>query len=86
MSRLVIDLPDKQHQKIKALATLQGKTMKELITEKILTDIDTSQEQLAHQDLEALLAFRLLGNNRRYPREKMSLIVKELINNPHKEN
>ncbi len=35
MSRLTIDVTDRQHQSLKALAALQGKTMKEYAIERL---------------------------------------------------
>ncbi|WP_247648063.1 hypothetical protein [Pannonibacter phragmitetus] len=35
MSRLTIDLTDKQHQSLKALAALQGKTIKQYALERL---------------------------------------------------
>lgn len=35
VSRLTIDVTDQQHQRLKALAALQGKTMKEYAIEKL---------------------------------------------------
>ena len=36
MSRLTIDMTDKQHQSLKALAALQGKTIKQYALERLL--------------------------------------------------
>ncbi len=57
MSRLVIDVSGEQHQQIKALAALQGKTIKALILDKLFTDKD--DEQKAWEELEILLASRV---------------------------
>ncbi len=57
MSRLVIDVSGEQHQQIKTLAALQGKTIKELILEKLFLDKDA--EQVAWEELETLLASRI---------------------------
>ena len=57
MSRLVIDVSGEQHQQIKALAALQGKTIKDLILDKLFTDKD--DEQKAWEELESLLASRV---------------------------
>lgn len=56
MSRLVIDVTGEQHQQIKALASLQGKTIKEFILERVFSDND---ENTAWQELEVLLASRI---------------------------
>ncbi|MDR0274729.1 MAG: antitoxin [Burkholderiaceae bacterium] len=49
MSRLTIDLTDYQHQSLKALAALQGKTIKQYAIERMLpgkVDSDEAWEQL----------------------------------------
>ena len=59
MSRLVIDVSGEQHQQIKALAALQGKTIKDLILGKLFTDLGIDDEQDAWGELETLLASRI---------------------------
>ncbi len=59
MSRLVIDVSGEQHQQIKALAALQGKTIKNFILEKVFTDSNADDEQNAWEELESLLAARI---------------------------
>jgi len=59
MSRLVIDVSGEQHQQIKALAALQGKTIKDLILGKLFTDLGIDDEQDAWHELETLLASRI---------------------------
>ena len=56
MSRLVIDVTGEQHQQIKALASLQGKTIKEFILERVFSDNDENKDW---EELEALLASRI---------------------------
>lgn len=46
MSRLVIDVSSEQHQKIKALASLQGKSIKDYVLNKILSDEESAMEEL----------------------------------------
>ncbi|MCK5384800.1 MAG: antitoxin [Alphaproteobacteria bacterium] len=86
MSRLVIDIPDSQHQKIKALAILRGKTIKQLILEKILTEIDDGRDHTMHQNLEAVFALRILGKKSRYSRKKMCQIMETVIENRKEED
>lgn len=57
MSRLTIDITDQQHQSLKALAALQGKTIKQYALERLFPD-DADGEQ-AWQDLKALLGDRV---------------------------
>ena len=62
MSRLTIDITDQQHQSLKALAALQGKTIKQYALERLFPG-DAVQ---AWRELKTLLADRihtgLVGN------------------------
>ncbi|BCM19881.1 antitoxin [Mesorhizobium sp. J8] len=57
MSRLTIDMTDQQHQSLKALAALQGKTIKQYALERLFPG-DTDADQ-AWQELKALLGARI---------------------------
>jgi hypothetical protein len=57
MSRLSIELTPAQHQRIKAVAALQGKTLKEYTIERLLPA--TENEEAALHELEALLKPRI---------------------------
>ncbi|MDR4513636.1 antitoxin [Nitrosomonas sp.] len=57
MSRLSIDLTPEQHQKIKALAAMQGKSIKEYVLNRILPT--SSDEEMALEELETLLDERV---------------------------
>ena len=59
MSRLVIDMSGEQHQQIKALAAMQGKSIKSFVLEQIFPVEKTNKEQLALNKLQALLASRI---------------------------
>lgn len=57
MSRLTIDITDQQHQSLKALATLQGKTIKQYALERLFpSDADANQ---AWKELRSLLSSRV---------------------------
>lgn len=56
MSRLTIDITDQQHQSLKALAALQGKTIKQYALERLFSDEDAAQ---AWQELKNLLGARI---------------------------
>ncbi|MBB5766017.1 hypothetical protein GGR60_001560 [Xanthomonas arboricola] len=57
MSRLTIDLSDQQHQSLKALAALQGKTIKQYALERLFPgDINADQ---AWHELKSLLGGRV---------------------------
>ncbi|WP_257558513.1 antitoxin [Sphingobium sp. CFD-2] len=57
MSRLTIDITEQQHQSLKALAALQGKTIKQYAIERLFPG-DTNADQ-AWQALKALLGERI---------------------------
>lgn len=57
MSRLTIDVTEQQHQTLKALAALEGKTLRQYALERLFP-METDGDQ-AHEDLKALLAERL---------------------------
>lgn len=57
MSRLTIDITAQQHQSLKAMAALQGKTIKQYALERLFPgDTDTDQ---AWQELKDLLGNRI---------------------------
>lgn len=57
MSRLTIDMTDEQHQSLKALAALQGKTIKQYALERLFPGaVDSDQ---AWQELKTLLGTRI---------------------------
>ncbi len=58
MSRLSIEITSEQHQKIKALAALQGKSIKDLILDKLINP-NATDEQRDWNKLEELLLFRI---------------------------
>ncbi len=57
MTRLSIDLTPDQHQKIKAVAALNGSTIREYVLERILPH--SYDEELALQELESFLEPRI---------------------------
>ena len=57
MSRLTIDITDQQHQSLKALAALQGKTIRQYALERLFpADL---AEDAAWQELKTLLEQRI---------------------------
>lgn len=57
MSRLTIDMTDQQHQSLKALAALHGKTIRQYALEKLFPgDADANQ---AWKELKTLLGTRI---------------------------
>lgn len=57
MSRLTIDMTDQQHQSLKALAALQGKTLKQYALERLLPGDDSGAQ--AWQELQTVLRERI---------------------------
>lgn len=57
MTRLSIELTEQQHQSIKAIAALQGKSLKDYAVERLLPI--SADEQQAMTELKALLAPRI---------------------------
>lgn len=57
MSRLTIDVTEQQHQSLKAMAALQGKTIKQYALERLFPTDET--EHQAMQKLKTLLAERI---------------------------
>ena len=57
MSRLTIDISDRQHQSLKALAALQGKSIKEYAIERLFPDLPYDDH--AWQELKSLLEQRI---------------------------
>ena len=57
MSRLTIDMTDQQHQSLKALAALQGKTIRQYAIERLFPGKAGSDE--AWEELKTLLRTRI---------------------------
>ncbi|EGF92626.1 plasmid stabilization protein [Asticcacaulis biprosthecium C19] len=57
MSRLTIDMTDQQHQSLKALAALQGKTIKQYALERLLPAVGDDAQ--AWTDLKDFLTRRI---------------------------
>jgi uncharacterized protein (DUF1778 family) len=58
MSRLSIEITSEQHKKIKALAAIQGKSIKDLIIDRVI-NANTKDEQENWYELEKLLLDRI---------------------------
>lgn len=75
MSRLVIDVSGEEHQKIKALASLQGKSIKDYVLEKILPDGDSAWEELS-----TLLGERILAaENNSQAKQSFEDLTQEIV-------
>lgn len=81
MSRLTIDLSDQQHQSLKAIAALQGKTIRQYALERLFPG-DASGEQ-ALQELKALLGARIQeGLNGKVSAKSVADILDEELSRP----
>jgi uncharacterized protein (DUF1778 family) len=58
MSRITIEVTDEQHQQIKAMAAVLGKSIKEFVLERLFPSNDQEEEQ-AWQELNELLRERI---------------------------
>lgn len=58
MSRLSIELTSEQHNRLKAMAALQGQSIKEYVLERVLSPESVSSDKALRQ-LEAFLAPRI---------------------------
>ena len=61
MSRISIDVTSEEHQKLKAMAALQGKSIKDYVIERTLGADKDPGEAAALKELEALLDERIRG-------------------------
>ncbi|NET55854.1 MAG: antitoxin [Symploca sp. SIO2E6] len=57
MPRLSIDITPEQHQQLKAIAALSGKTIKEYVLERSLPDLPINSEMSEEEALAQLVAF-----------------------------
>ena len=83
MSRISIDVTPDEHQKLKALAALQGKSIKDYVIECTLgASVDTEQE-LALEALESLLDARIRSaKNGAVSRRSVGEIFKDAYHEP----
>lgn len=60
--RLSIEITSEQHQHLKAIAALQGQTIKDYVLERTLPELNSGDDE-AFKKLEALLASRVKSAN-----------------------
>lgn len=81
MSRLVIDVSGEQHQKIKVLAALQGKSVKDYVLGKLFPEAGTDEDQ-AWEELYSILSDRIEAAENNPPSEKtFEQLTKDIIQN-----
>ena len=86
MSRLSIELTQEQHQRLKAMAALQGKSIKNYVLDRSLPDLpgrESMTEEEALYQLEAILKQRIEAAERgefstRTPQQIFDEVQKEL--------
>lgn len=61
MSRISIDVTPEEHQKLKAMAALQGKSIKDYVIERTVGAAADTEEEKALEALESLLNARIRG-------------------------
>jgi len=79
--RLSIDVTNEQHQRLKAIASLRGQTIKDYVLDRVLPKIPTDDEEEALRQLEAFLEPRLKAAQE--PIVKKS--VKQIFEETHQE-
>lgn len=79
MSRLTIDVTEQQHQALKAMAALEGKTMKQYALERLLPRGAATEED-ALAELKQLLGQRLAeADHGHVVDESISALAKKLL-------
>ena len=68
MSRLVVDVTNKQHQFIKTMAAMKGQSIKDYVIDKVLDG--SNDEDLALSELSALLDDRVKNAKKNGPSSK----------------
>lgn len=80
MSRLTIDITDQQHQSLKAIAALQGKSIKQYAVERLFPNVDEDEQAMVA--LRELLTARIAEANRgEISTKSISEIAEEAIQN-----
>lgn len=81
MSRLSIEVTPEQHQLLKAMAALQGKSIKDFILDKVLPQQAEEQPQnYSVKQLESLLQQRLTSaNNGNYSEQSVTDIFEQAV-------
>ena len=78
MSQLVIDVSGEQHQKIKVLAALQGKSIKDYVLSKLIPEDENESEAWA--ELNSILLSRIEAVESNQPAQQtFEQLTKEII-------
>lgn len=79
--RLSIEVTAEEHQRLKAVAAIQGKSIKDYVLERVLPQALTSAEASALVKLEALLEPRIAAAARS---AKSNVTVRQLFESVHR--
>jgi len=80
MSRLTIEISGQEHQEIKAMAAMQGKTLKEFVMERIFPEQGNESEEKQWQKLKSFLLDRIEAAESSNPTPKrMTQIAEEKL-------
>ena len=83
MSRISIDVTPGEHQKLKAMAALKGKSIKDYVIERTLGAAGGAEEERALEALESLLDARIhRAKNGAVSRRTVGAIFKEAYREP----
>ena len=83
MSRISIDVTPDEHQKLKAMAALQGKSIKDYVIERTLGAAAGTEEETALKALESLLDARIQGaKNGAVSRRTVGAIFRDAYREP----
>lgn len=77
MSRLTIDVTEQQHQTLKALAAMEGKTIKQYALERLFPS--GAQDDQAMQELKSLLLERLAEAQRVGPDTRSAMEIADEV-------
>jgi hypothetical protein len=83
MSRISIDVTPEEHQKLKAIAALRGKSIKDYVIERTLGAEDDTEQESALAALESLLDARIRhAKNGAVSRRTVGAIFKDAYRAP----
>jgi hypothetical protein len=83
MSRISIDVTPEEHKKLKAMAALKGKSIKDYVIDRTLGAEGDREQELALAALESLLDARIRGaKNGAVSRRSVGAIFKDAYREP----
>ena len=79
--RLSIEVTPEQHQRLKAVAALRGKSIKDYVLDRVLPEVPAPDEDEALRQLETFLEPRIKAAQD----ETVNKSVEQIFEEPHKE-